>query len=81
MFNAFLRFVRGLLMLAIFGGLIAAAAWYRELWLPLLQQPAGDRSVAAAGEEAPISQAKVLELSPQARQNLKLVSRPAKLSN
>lgn len=81
MFNAFVRFVRGLLMLAIFGGLIAAAAWYRELWLPLLQQSAGDHSTAAAGEEAPISQAKVLELSPQARQNLKLVSRPAKLSN
>jgi biotin carboxyl carrier protein len=81
MFNAFVRFVRGLLMIAMLGGLIAAAAWYRELWLPLLQQPAGDHSTVAAGEEAPISQAKVLELSPQARQNLKLVSRPAKLSN
>lgn len=81
MFNAFVRFVRGLLMLAIFSGLIAAAAWYRELWLPLLQQPAGDHSTVTAGEEEPISQAKVLELSPQARQNLKLVSRPAKLSN
>ncbi len=81
MFNAFVRFVRGLLMLAMLGGLIAAAGWYRDLWLPLLQQPAGDHSAVAAGEEAPISQAKVLELSPQARQNLKLVSRPAKLSN
>ncbi|RLS43825.1 MAG: MchE protein [Planctomycetota bacterium] len=81
MFNAFVRFVRGLLMLAMLGGLIAAAAWYRDLWLPLLQQPAGDHSAVAAGEEAPISEAKVLELSPQARQNLKLVSRPAKLSN
>jgi cobalt-zinc-cadmium efflux system membrane fusion protein len=81
MFNAFVRFVRGLLMIAMLGGLIAAAVWYRELWLPLLQQPAGDHSTVAAGEEAPISQAKVLELSPQARQNLKLVSRPAKLSN
>ena len=81
MFNAFVRFVRGLLMLAMLGGLIAAAWWYRDLWLPLLQQPAGDHSTVAAGEEAPNSQAKVLELSPQARQNLKLVSRPAKLSN
>ena len=81
MFNAFVRFVRGLLMLAVLGGLIAAAAWCRDLWLPLLHQPAGDHSTVAAGEEAPISQAKVLELSPQARQNLKLVSRPAKLSN
>lgn len=81
MFNAFVRFVRGLLMIAMLGGLIAAAAWYRELWLPLLHQPAVDHSTVTAGEEAPISQAKVLELSPQARQNLKLVSRPAKLSN
>ena len=81
MFNAFVRFVRGLLMLAMLGGLIAAAGWYRDLWLPLLQQPAGDHSAVAAGEEAPISEAKVLELSPQARQNLKLVSRPATLSN
>lgn len=81
MFNAFVRFVRGLLMLAMLGGLIAAAWWYRELWLPLLQQPAVDHSTVAAGEEAPTSQARVLELSPQARQNLKLVSRPAKLSN
>ena len=81
MFNAFVRFVRGLLMLAMLGGLIAAAGWYRDLWLPLLQQTAGDHSAVAASEEAPISEAKVLELSPQARQNLKLVSRPAKLSN
>jgi cobalt-zinc-cadmium efflux system membrane fusion protein len=81
MFNAFVRFVRGLLTFAIIGGLIAAAAWYRELWLPVLQQPAGDHSTAVLGEETPISQAKVLELSPQARQNLKMVSRPAKLSS
>jgi membrane fusion protein, heavy metal efflux system len=79
--NAVFRFVRGLLMLAVLGGLIAAAGWYRDLWLPLLQQPGADHSAVAAGDEAPISQAKVLELSPQARQNLKLVSRPAKLSN
>jgi biotin carboxyl carrier protein len=80
MFNAFVRFLRGLLMLAMLGGLIAAA-WYRDRWLPLLQRPADDRSVVAADEEEPIPQAKVLELSPQARQNLKLVSRPARLSN
>ena len=82
MFNAFVRFVRGLLMLAIFGGAIGAAAWYRDWWLPLLQSPPPEQPAAAAatGDEEPISQARVLELSPQARQNLKLVSRPAKLS-
>lgn len=80
MFNAFVRIVRGSLMLAILGGLIAVAAWYRYLWLPVLHQPPADHSARAAVEEAPISRAKVLELSPQARQNLKLVSCPAKLS-
>lgn len=81
MLNAFIRFVRGMLMLAVLGGLIAAAAWYRDLWLPLLQPPVVEPMAATAVDDEPASQAKVLELSPQARQNLKLVSRPAKLSN
>lgn len=81
MLNAFVRFVRGMLMLAMLGGLIAAAAWYRDLWLPLLQRPVVEPMTATAADDEPASQAKVLELSPQARQNLKLVSRPAKLSN
>ncbi|MGB8853552.1 MAG: efflux RND transporter periplasmic adaptor subunit [Pirellulales bacterium] len=80
MFSALVQFVRGMLMLAILGGSIAAAAWYRELWLPLLQPQPRDQSVVANGDEEPISLVKVLELSPQARQNLDLVSRPAKLS-
>ena len=81
MLNAFIRFVRGMLTLAVLGGLVASAAWYRDLWLPLLQPPTDKPRAAAAGDEEPAAQAKVLELSPQARQNLKLVSRPAKLSN
>jgi cobalt-zinc-cadmium efflux system membrane fusion protein len=84
MFNAVVRFIRGMLILALLGSFIAAAAWYRDLWLPLLQRPAEDRSAVAdggvAGDDEPVAQAKVLELSPQARQNLKLVSRPVKLS-
>lgn len=81
MFHAIVRFVRGMLMLAVLGGLIAAAARYRDLWLPLLQPPVVEPMAAAAVDDEPAPQAKVLELSPQARQNLKLVSRPAKLSN
>ena len=80
MLKAFTRFVRGLLLLVVVGSVIAAAAWYRDLWMPLLQPPAVAPAAAAASPEEPAAQAKVLELSPQARQNLKLVSRPAKLS-
>ena len=80
MLNAFFRFVRGLIVLAVISGLIAAAAWYRDQWLPLLRPPVVEPSTTAGHEEKPTPQAKVLELSPQARQNLQLVSRPAKLS-
>jgi hypothetical protein len=81
MLKAFIRFVRALLLLIVVGSVIAAAAWYRDLWMPLLQPPAVPPAAASASPEEPAVQAKVLELSPQARQNLKLVSRPAKLSN
>jgi len=82
MIRSFVRFVRGMLTLALLSGLIAAGAWYRDAWLPLLQSPhAAEPTASAAGDDEPVSQAKVLELSPQARQNLKLVSLPAKLTN
>lgn len=74
------RFVRGMLLIALPAGLIATAAWYRNLWLPLLQSPPAEQS-RAPGEDEPIVRPSVLELSPQARRNLQLVSRPAKLSN
>ena len=80
MLNAVFRFVRGLIVLAVISGLIAAAAWYRDLWLPLLRPPVVEPSTSAGHDEEPTPQANVLELSPQARQNLQLVSRPAKLS-
>lgn len=81
MLSAFVRFVRGMLVLTVIGGLITAGAWYRDLWLPLLHPPVVEHAAATAGDGEPPSQAKVLELSPQARQNLALVSRPAKLSS
>ncbi|NBX30278.1 hypothetical protein EBR04_07550, partial [bacterium] len=69
-----------MLVLALLGGLIGAAAWYRDLWMPLLRPTVGEPSTAAADVAQPAPEAKVLELSPQARLNLKLVSRPAKVS-
>ena len=76
---AVLRILRGMLTIAVVGGVIAAAAWYRGAWLP----PSSITPPAVAGVEAerPIQQPKMLELSPQARQNLGLVSRPVTLSN
>lgn len=81
MLNAFFRFVRGMLTLAILAGVVAAAAWYRELWLPLFKPPVVERTSATAGEEQRPPRTQVLELSPQARQNLDLISRPAKVTN
>jgi len=80
MIQAFVRFVRGMIVLASLGGLIAAAAWYRDRWLPLLRPAAVEQPVPAVEADEPVPQAKVLELSPQARANLALVSRPAKVS-
>jgi len=80
MLNAFFRFDRGLVVLTVISGLIAATAWYRDLWLPLLRPPVAEPPTATSHDEEPAPQAKVLELSPQARRNLQLVSRPAKLS-
>ena len=70
----FLRTVGGV---AVVAGLIATAFITREQLLPLIAA----RSAPAKGAEsapAPIQEAKVLKLSPQARQNLGLVSKAAK---
>lgn len=81
MLNAVVRFIRWMLVLAVLGGMVAAAAWYRDLWLPLLRPPAVAPPATAAAHEPDAAQAKVLELSPQARENLRLVARPARLSD
>jgi multidrug efflux pump subunit AcrA (membrane-fusion protein) len=76
------RFLRGLVILVTISGVIAAAAWSRSLWFPWFgptaatQAEPSDDHKAAAPREKP----RMLELSPQARANMKLVSRPAKLS-
>ncbi len=79
MVDAFVRFLRGLVVLGILGAAVVAAAWFRELWLPWFQPVAADHAVAA-GEPASKSRPKVLELSDQAQKNMKIVSRPAEVS-
>lgn len=76
---AVLRSLLWMLAVALLGGVIAATAWYWGAWI----SPSSITTPATAGAEAERSsgQPKMLELSPQARQNLGLVSRPATLSN
>jgi multidrug efflux pump subunit AcrA (membrane-fusion protein) len=71
------RFVRWLIVSGILCGLLAAAVWYRERWQAWFQ-PAVATADDHADEEPP-DKRHVLELSPQARKNLGLVSRPVKL--
>ena len=70
----FLRTVGGV---AVVAGLIATAFITREQWLPLIATRSAPAK-AAESAPAPIQEAKVLKLSPQARQNLGLVSKAAK---
>jgi cobalt-zinc-cadmium efflux system membrane fusion protein len=80
MLHAFVQVIRGMLVLAILCGLVAAAAWHRDRWLPLLLPTSVGHAASDADAEQPAPAAQVLELSPQARQNLKLTSRPAQVS-
>ena len=80
MLQAFARFVRRMLLLAILCGLAVAAAWYRDQWLPLLRPASVEHSSSDIEDEKPATSTQVLELSPQARRNLELVSRPAQVS-
>ena len=58
-------------------GLSVAAFVTRESWLPWLSSD--DASATAEEQQTPVEDAKVLKLSPQARKNLKLVSKPVTL--
>jgi len=72
------RFLRGLLILVALSAVIAAVAWSMSWLWP---QGAPQASVAAEDDTAPPAEKPhLLELSPQARKNLKLVSRPATVS-
>ena len=76
------RFLRGLVILVTISAVIATAAWFRSVWLPWLSPPATTRAEHTADHDdaTPHEKPNVLELTPQARANMKLVSRPAKLS-
>lgn len=81
MANAFSRFSRGLFLLGCLGGAVALAAVFRDAWLPWFQPvTADDASEAGVTEPEHDSEITTLELSEQARKNMKIVSRPAKVS-
>ena len=89
MISHVLRFLRRLALFAAIGALAAGLAWSRDRWLPLLEQAwRGNASATSRADhdphdhdhDTPAGGQDVLELSPQARRNLGLVSRPATLS-
>lgn len=68
--------------LAIAVAAAGAAFGLRDRWLPLVQvrfQPSKPMAVGKYEAATPVEKPKVLELSVQARKNLKLVSKPARL--
>jgi multidrug efflux pump subunit AcrA (membrane-fusion protein) len=71
---------RVLLWLVLLGVPIGAAVVTRHSWRPLLQKRVPPPHAADEGEK-PKEKPRILELSPQARQNLGLVARPAKLQS
>ncbi len=69
-----LRILCGVAVVAALG---AAAFFTREQWMPLLNQNSAEAATAEAAP-SPVQEPKVLKLSPQARKNLGLVSKPAR---
>ena len=82
MFEPVLKFLRGLLIVAAISAAVAVAAMTRSIWLPWVSAVASPQAGASVdrADDAPSERPSLLELSPQARANMKLVSRPAKLS-
>jgi biotin carboxyl carrier protein len=82
MLASFARLVGGLALLVVLGAVIAAAAWSQSLWLPGASPGSQPQDTHAHEDEAaaPPDKPRLLRLSPQARKNLKLVSRPARVT-
>lgn len=66
--------LRGVATLVVVVGLGVTAFVTRDLWQPWLSSE--EPTAKADEQQAPVEDAKVLKLSPQARKNLKLVSKP-----
>lgn len=72
------RVLRWFVLMVFAAALVAVSVRYRDRWTAWFR-PVGPASVAEKKTPTPPAEVKVLQLSPQARQNLGLVSRPAKL--
>jgi membrane fusion protein, heavy metal efflux system len=69
-----LRVVTGVAFLAVLG---AAVFFTRQQWMPLLTRESA-QSATDEEEAPPVEEPKVLKMSPQARKNLALASKPAR---
>src|SRR5438874_1797688 len=72
------RIMRLLVGAAVIAGLAAVAFFTREQWLARLPFRVSKSGVAEDKTVTPVAEAKVLKLSPQARQNLGLVAKAAR---
>ncbi len=83
MLESILRFIRWIVIVGPCGAALAAVVLLRDTWIPLVAPRAGASTESHAEHEAPAAgpERAVLELSPQARKNLGVVSRPALLSD
>jgi biotin carboxyl carrier protein len=73
------RILGGVAIVVAVVGISVAAFMTRDRWLPWLNSV--DTTAKAEEQQAPVKDAKVLKLSPQARKNLELVSKPVALKN
>lgn len=81
MFLSRVRFPRWVLSFAAIVAAVGAGTYFRDRWLPLFGRSPQRARMIDSPAAAPPQTAKVLELSPQARRNLGLVSRPVKLQS
>jgi len=74
------KLLRTVAYLVVVVGIGLGAYFSRDIWLPLLNQNSGPNEIAQ--EDSPLTEEpKVLKLSPQARANLGLVSKPVSIDS
>lgn len=79
--SALAQFVRWLLVVGAVAAMIAAVVLLRDTWLPLLERAAPASLEDGHGRAATTTERDVVELSPQARRNLGVVSGPVVLAD